>query len=288
MKIVVCVKQISQTYAQTGMDFDHHYLSPEDHILRINPYDEAALEIALKQKDKNRDVEIILLTLGPILIEDELRRCLALGANHLYQIEQNASLDSQKKAKSIARAVKEINPDLVLCGRESMDQQNGQVATFLAGFLNQPFVSAIENLEISYENKTATVQRGCGRGVREIIESSLPAVFSVDMSAFEFRLPKLKEQTRADTQPIHQMIILSDEQAKLNSVTSSVFPPCPRTKRTPAPGSDLKSFDRIKLLLTGSRVKKKAQMLDGNPESQVEGIINFLTEHDLVIDPCKH
>ncbi len=85
MKIVVCIKQISQTYAQTGMDFDHHYLSAEDYILRINPYDEAALEIALKQKDKNPDVEIILLTLGPVVIEDELRRCLALGADHLYQ-----------------------------------------------------------------------------------------------------------------------------------------------------------------------------------------------------------
>jgi len=282
MKIVVCIKQISQTYAQTGMDFEHHYLSTEDYILRINPYDEAALEIALKQKDKNPDVEIILLTLGPILIEDELRRCLALGADHLYQIDQNAFLDSWEKARIMARVVKDINPDLVLCGKESMDQKNGQVAAFLAHFLNQPFVSAIEDLKISYENKTVSVKRACGRGAREIIESNLPVVFSVDIGAFEFRLPKIEEQNRADSQPIHRQIIFSDVPSKLNIATSSVFPPCPRTKKIRVPGSDIRSFDRIKRLLTGSQMAKKAQILDGSTESQVIGIISFLKENGLL------
>jgi electron transfer flavoprotein beta subunit len=286
MKIIVCMKQISHTYAQTGMDVESLYLSPEDHILRINPYDEAALEIALKQKDKNSDVEIVLLTLGPIIIEDELRRCLALGADHLYQIEHNAPLGSQEKAKIIARVIKELNPDLVLCGKESMDQQNGQVATFLSNYLNQPFVSAIEELEIAYENNTVTVQRSCGRGVREIIKSSLPAVFSVDMGAFEFRLPKLMEQDRADNQPVHQLAaVVLDDPVKTGIVTSSVSSPSPRTKKTTVPDSDLKSFERIKLLLTGSRVEKKAQILDGSPVSQVEGIINFLKEHDFIPHP---
>ena len=55
MKIIVCIKQICQTYAQTGEDVEKHYLSAEDQILRINPYDEAALEIALKLKDKTND-----------------------------------------------------------------------------------------------------------------------------------------------------------------------------------------------------------------------------------------
>jgi electron transfer flavoprotein beta subunit len=283
------MKQISHTYAQTGMDVEHLYLSPEDHILRMNPYDEAALEIALKQKDKNPDVEIVLLTLGPIIIEDELRRCLALGADHIYQIEHNATLGSQEKAKIITSVIKELSPDLVLCGKESMDRQNGQVAAFLSNYLNQPFVSSIEELEISYENNTVTVQRSCGRGVREIIKSSLPVVFSVDMGAFEFRLPKLKEQERADNQPVHQVeAVVSDDHdhpVKTGIVTSSVSSPSPRTKKTTVPDSDLKSFERIKLLLTGSRVEKKAQILDGSPESQVEGIINFLKEHDFILHP---
>jgi len=282
MKIVVCIKQISQTYAQTGMDVEHHYLSSEDHILRINPYDEAALEIALKEKDKNPDVEIFLLTLGPILAEGELRRCLALGADHLYQIDQNASLGSWEKARIIARVLKDLNPDLVLCGKESMDQQNGQIGTFLANFIDLPFVSAIDALEISFKNQTVEVKRACGRGVREIIESSLPAVFSVDMGAFEFRMPRLKEQEKADTKAIHQIIVLPEEQIEATTLVSTVFPPCPRTKRIHVPCNHLKALDRIQQLLTGSRMEKNAQMLDGSPESQVEGIIDFLKEHDFI------
>lgn len=282
MKIVVCLKQVNQTYARTGMDVETHYLAPEDHILRINPYDEAALELALKQKDKNPDVEIILLTLGPVVVEDELRRCLALGATRLYQIDHPPCPGSQAKAKIIARVVKELDPGMVLCGKESTDEKNGQVAAFMAAWLNQPFVSAIESLEISYEDQTVAVQRSCGRGVREIIQSRLPAVFSVDMGAFEFRLPKQKDRDWADTQPIHQVIALSDEQSEPCPVRVSVVPPCPRTKKTPAPSSDLKSLDRIRQLLTGSQVKKKAQLLDGTPESQVEGLIDFLKEHEFL------
>jgi electron transfer flavoprotein beta subunit len=279
MKIIVCIKQICQTYAQTGRNVETHYLAPEDQILRINPYDEAALEIALTLKDKHPDIEIILLTLGPVIVEAELRRCLALGADSLYQIEQSASLGSRQKAKILAGAIETLTPDLVLCGKESMDRQNGQVACFLAEFLNQPFVSAIEALNISNENKTAVVQRSCGRGARQIIQSCLPAVFSVDMGAFEFRMPKLKDQARADIQPVHQVTGLSDESIGKSSVTSLVSPPCPRTKRTLAPDSDLESFDRIKLLLTGSQMEKKGQILDGSPESQVMGMISFLKEH---------
>ncbi len=288
MKIVVCIKQICQTYAQTGLDFETHYLSPEDQILRINPYDEAALEIALKQKDKNRDIEIILLTLGSIIAEDELRRCMALGVDDLYQIEQDASLDSRQKAGILAGAIEKMNPDMVLCGKESMDLQNGQVACLLAGFLNQPFVSAIENLDISYTDKAVVVQRSCGRGARQVIKSCLPAVFSVDMGAFDFRMPKLKDQTIADAQPVHKMKGFINESVNTDIVTSSVSPPRPRTKKIPVPGSDIESFDRIKGLLKGSQVSKKVQLLDGSTESQVIGLISFLKDNGfLKITPTQ-
>lgn len=282
MKIIVCIKQICQTYARTGLDAEKHYLSPEDQILRINPYDEAALEIALKQKDINKDIEIILLTLGPVITEHELKRCLALGADHLYQIEQDGTLGSQQKAKILAGAIEKMNPDLVLCGRESMDRQNGQVASFLAGFLNLPFVSAIENLYISYEDKTVVVQRSCGRGARQIINSCLPAVCSVDMGAFELRMPRFKDQARADIKPVHKIKAIIEAPCETGMMTSSISPPCPRTKRIQVPGSEIGSFDRINRLLTGSQMAKKGLMLDGDPESQVIGILSFLKENGLL------
>lgn len=279
MKIIVCLKQIIQTYAQTGMDADKYYLAPEDQILRINPYDEAALEIALKQKDADSDTEIILLTLGPVLAEDELRRCLSLGADHLYQIDHASSLDSQQKAEILASVIKTMDPDLILCGRESLDRQNGQVAAFLAGFLNQPFVSAIESLDVSDENKKVIVKRNSGRGARQIIESSMPAVFSVDIGAFEYRMPKADGRKKSDLKPFHQVKGLSDRIVESGIAATSISPPCPRTKTIPVPENDLESFDRIRLLLTGSQTKKKARVLDGSIESQVAGLIMFLKEN---------
>ena len=87
MNIVVCIKQIEQVYAQSGMDPERHFLTPMDHVVRVNPYDEAALEAALRIKDRVPETKILLLTLGPMIAEKELRRCLALGAVVLYHID---------------------------------------------------------------------------------------------------------------------------------------------------------------------------------------------------------
>lgn len=282
MKIVVCLKQIFHTYARTGMDIKKHYLAPEDQITRINPYDEAALELALKLKDKNPAVEITLLTLGPVLAEDELRRCLALGADHLYQVDDEAYLEPRAKAQILARVIQSMDPELVLCGKESMDQQNGQVAGFLADYLNRPFVSAIESLDMVHDKTRVRVKRGCGRGVRQVIESLLPAVFSVDMGAFEYRMPKSRFKEEAETKPVQVIKEVSEDGPESDLVSVSVAPPCPRTKPIPVPHSDLASFDRIKQLLTGSRMKKKARILDGSPESQVAGLVTFLDENGFI------
>ena len=121
------------------MDPEQHFIGPEDSIFRVNPYDEAALELALKIKDQKGDVEIILLTLGPIIAETELRCCLALGADELFQIETEEELDPWSKSKFLARASKDMNPDLILCGKESLDKQDGQVGAFMAHHLDIPF-----------------------------------------------------------------------------------------------------------------------------------------------------
>ena len=80
MNIVVCIKQIEQVYARSGKDPERHFLTSKDRIVRINPYDEAALEAALRIKEHVPEAHIILLTLGTLIAEKELRRCLALGA----------------------------------------------------------------------------------------------------------------------------------------------------------------------------------------------------------------
>jgi electron transfer flavoprotein beta subunit len=281
MKIIVCIKQIRHTYARSGMDPERHFLTSEDHITRINPCDEAALEAALKIKDDRPETRIILLTLGKIRAEAELRRCLALGADEIFRIDMDLPLDSFAKSRQLAGVAQQLRADLILCGKESLDLQNGQVGAFMAHQLDCPFVSAIVDLEYSAEENCVQATRSCGRGVREKVRCRLPAVLSVDMGMFAHRVARHTDLERASAAPIQTAVGFLEPTEPMTSV-SQTMPPRPRTMRTPAPDSSLPAIKRIQQLLAGSKVEKKGQMLKGEPEVLVEGIIDYLTEHGFV------
>ena len=278
MRIIVCVKQICHIYARTGMDPGQSFVAPEDRIYRINPYDEAAVEAAVRIKELLGEGEISILILGPIICEAELRRCLAMGADHLYQIDMNDKMDPWRKSGLLASAVKKLEADLVFCGKESMDNQNGQVGAFIAHRLGMPFVSSITDCMILKDKSSASVRRRAGRGRREVVECPLPAVFSADLRFDEIPLPAYVDKKRARTLPI-QKLVCGEEVVCAKTISARIFPPRPRPKRVTAPDSRLESYDRIQQLLSGSRVEKKGLMLRGSPESQTEGIISFLKEH---------
>ena len=285
MNIIVCTKPIRHTYARTGNDPDARYIAPEDSIYRVNPCDESALELALRVKDTLPGTTVTLLTLGPMIAETQLRRCLAAGADHLCRIrinEQDLSEDPLNqpdpwvKSDFLARAVKDRKGDLILCGKESLDRQSGQVGTFLAHRLTLPFVSAITELSVDPARGKIQVQRSAGRGVREIIECALPAVFSVD-AGLELRLPTVPERRRAQAYPVVELTY-DAPMASPRLVRETLFSPKPRTKVVPAPDSRLDAYDRILQLLIGSKVEKKGELLTGSVDVRVEGIVSFLRE----------
>jgi electron transfer flavoprotein beta subunit len=277
MRIIVCVKQICLTYARTGMDPGQYFLAPEDKLYRVNPYDEAALELALQIKEVEESGEIILLTLGPIIAEVELRRCLARGADDIYQIDTEGEMDPWDKSRLLAKVIGDMGADLILCGKESLDKRNGQVGAFVAHHLGMPFVSAIVNLTIT-DNATARAIRSAGRGVREAVECPLPAVFSADLGLHEPRLVTYAGKRRARSIEIRRLDYRDWISAR-KTISMGVVPPRPRPKRIPSPDSGLEAFYRIGQLLMGSRVEKQGAILRGDPESQAEGIISFLEEH---------
>ncbi len=289
MRIVVCAKQVKFTYTRTGRDPLKNYISPEDNIFRINPWDEAALDIAIKLKEKDSSVEVVVLTLGPAIAEKELRRCIAVGADRIYRIDTEAEYDSWAKSALLARGIKNLNADLVFCGKESVDKQNGQVAAFIAHHLGLPFVSNVINVETGLQPVSTKVEsnenmvmmkavRNAGKGVREEIECSLPAVFSVSREGIEIRLPSYEQKQRALTSPFKTLDIDLHE-VNRNIVSDGLYPPRPRPKKVITPDSNMPAFDRINQLLSGSNIEKKGAMLTGDPESQVEGIISYLKEN---------
>ena len=90
-----------------------------------------------------------------------------MGADHLYRIDCSRRPDPWEKSLALAHTIKDLTADLVLCGKESIDTQNGQVGALVAHHLKIPFVSAITNIKTSKDNIQAIVRRSCGRGVRE-------------------------------------------------------------------------------------------------------------------------
>jgi len=280
MRIIVCLKQIRYTYARTGTDPDLNYLEPQDHINRVNPYDEAALELAICSREQLGEGEVIILTLGALTAESDLRRCLAMGADRLYQVKADAPMDAWSKSSLLTRAVKDLAADLVLCGKTSLDTGNGQIAAFLAHQLQLPFVSAITDLSISPDDGQLRVQRKASRGSREVIACGLPAVLSVELGTVVPRMPSLADKKRALAARIEKLRYETTNHSKIT--VKRVYPPRPRPKRIPAPDSGADSYERINQLLSGSRIEKKGTRLTGSVESQVEGIMSFLTAHGFI------
>ncbi len=284
MRIIVCAKQIRHTYARTGNSPESVYINPEDSIFRIDPRDESALELALRLKDGDDNVTVTLLTLGGMIAESALCRCLATGADDLYQItgcgpkpggDPLDQPDPWIKSGLLAKAVNQLQANLVLCGSASLDRGNGQVAALLARRLDRPFVSAITELAPGPDNDLQ-VQRGAGRGVREIIASPMPAVMSVEGGP-ELRLPTFEGHRKADAaSPIPLAFGAEEEIARLHC--QGRCQPRPRPKIIPPPDSRLPAYERVMQLLSGSKVEKKGDILTGSPETQAAGIIAFLKE----------
>jgi electron transfer flavoprotein beta subunit len=233
--------------------------------------------MGLRLKESLGEGEVTLLTLGPIIAESELRRCLGMGADRLVQIETDQGLDPWRKSFFLARAIKEIGASLILCGKESLDRQSGQVGAYVAHRLGLPFVSAVVSATINPGTGTVEAERRAGRGVRELIGCSLPAVLSVDMG-LEVRLPKFEDKQRGLSAPVEKRVY-PEEGDPARTLVRAIFPPRPRPKNVFTPDSRLDAFERIQQLLMGSRVEKKGNMFTGSVDSQVDGIVSFLKEH---------
>ena len=284
MHTIVCVKQIAYTYARTGRELDRHYLSKEDVVCRINPYDELAVGAALHAADLCGG-EISLLTLGPIIAEGELRRCAALGVKDIYQIDTNETMDPWQKSVLLSLAIQKIGADLVLCGKESLDTRNGQMGALLGYALKRPFVSGIRDFHQVSMEEGLVVERSAGRGKRERVGCVLPAVCSVDAGSILLPHPTYDQMEKSLNLPIVRLMF--DENAVAARVLRSrIGPPRPRPKAPAPPSSRLNAYERTEALLTGSRLEKKGETLRGSVSSQVEGFVAFLKANDF-LEPTR-
>ncbi|MDR1573971.1 MAG: electron transfer flavoprotein subunit beta [Clostridiales Family XIII bacterium] len=189
MNIVVTVKQTFDTEAKIALDGKGNIDATGVNLV-INPYDEFAIEEALKLKEKfGGDVTVV--SVGGDKTETSVRTALAMGCDKAVRIDDPAlaGADEWAVAKTIAKAVSGLPHDIVLAGRIAVDDGSSQVAVRTADALGVPSVSSILKLEI--EGDAATVTREIDGGTEQI-EVKLPAVFTAQKGLNEPRLPSMK------------------------------------------------------------------------------------------------
>jgi electron transfer flavoprotein beta subunit len=170
----------------------------------ITPYDEFAVEAALQLKERAGSGEVIILSLGPPETTKELRTCLAMGADRAVLVKDAdaSKRDAAATAKVLTAVLREIGPDLVLCGKQAVDRDQGQVGTLVAYALGLPCVTEIRSLVI--EGGKALVERAGEDGTAERYEVALPAVLTCQKGLNETRYANLKGIMAAKKKPIEE------------------------------------------------------------------------------------
>ncbi len=191
MKIIVCVKQVLDTAAQIQID-NGQVVSPGSPRI-INPYDEFAIEEAVRIKEKKPDTEITVLSLGPDGFKDSIKKALAMGADKAVHLmdEKFEQLDSYSLAKVLAHSIKKIPYDLILCGRQAVDLDQAQTGPAMATLLGIPFITVVTGIEFSDDFKSAKITRQV-EGGSEVRELPLPLLLTCQKGLNEPRLPSLK------------------------------------------------------------------------------------------------
>ena len=189
MKIVVCIKRVPDTEARIKIADDRTSIDPAGIKFVISPYDEFAIEAALRLKEATGEGEIVAITVGDAASAEQLRAALAMGADRAVLLKGQPTLDGSATAKALATEIKTIAPDLVLCGMKSVDDDQQQVGGMLGEYLGSPSVSVVAEFE--HENGKLVCHREVEGGV-EIVEVALPAVVTMTKGKHEPRYPNLK------------------------------------------------------------------------------------------------
>ena len=196
--------------------------------MSINPFDEIALEEALRIKERGQAEEVLVVTVGSGDSQQQLRTGLAMGADRAILVATDLALEPLAVAKIMHTLVAREQPDLVLLGKQSIDADNNQTGQMLAALWGRPQATFASNLVI--DAGTATVTREVDTGL-EVLAVELPAVVTTDLRLNQPRYVKLPDILKAKTKPLE---VLPAE--ALNVAHDSQFtivhtePPAPRAK----------------------------------------------------------
>ncbi|MBL7119303.1 MAG: electron transfer flavoprotein subunit beta/FixA family protein [Dehalococcoidia bacterium] len=261
MNVVVCIKQVPET-PRIEIDPQTGALTKAEGKMIINPFDMYALEEGIRIKEQYEG-KVTAISMGPPEAEEALREAIALGVDEAILLSDPVFEGSDTLATSyvLAKAVGKLGqPDIVICGRQTMDGDTGQVAPQLAEWLGIPFASYVSKTEEIREGHM-TVQRMVDEG-HQVIELPLPGVINVVKEINVPRLPSLRG-------------LMQSKKVQIATWTAQEL-----------------DVDMSKVGLAGSptRVTRvffpekagQGELLQGSPESQVDQLLEKLTQAKVI------
>jgi len=202
---IVCLKQVPDTEAQIRVKSEG--IGTEGVKFIISPYDEYGIEEALVQKEKAGAGEVSIVCLGPDRCVEAIRTGLAMGADKAFHIDDPAcdGSDAMAAAKALAEQIKKMDSyDLIFCGKQAIDDDQGQVGVALAEYLNIPHASLVTKVEVA--DGKAKVSRQIVGG-EQIVELPLPCVITAQKGLNEPRYASLPGIMKAKKKPLNPVKI---------------------------------------------------------------------------------
>jgi len=202
MKILVPVKRVVDYNVKIKVKSDNSNVDLENVKMSMNPFDEIAVEEAVRLKEKKLCNEIIAITIGSAKSEETLRTALALGADKGILVETEEEVQPLEVAKILKEIIKKNNPDLVLMGKQAIDDDSNQTGQMLSALLEWPQGTFASKLEIN--GKKLNVTREIDGGL-ETLEMAIPAIITTDLRLNEPRYASLPNIMKAKQKPIEKI-----------------------------------------------------------------------------------
>lgn len=221
-KIVVGLKRVVDYNVRVQVKSDGTGVETDGVKMSINPFDEIALEEALRIKERGEASEVIVVSVGSSDAQQQLRTGLAMGADRAILVETDSSPDALTIARIFKSIIERESAELVILGKQAIDDDNSQTGQMLAAIWGRPQATFASKLVL--EGSTAKVTREVDSGL-ETLEIDLPAVITVDLRLNEPRYVKLPDIMKAKKKPLDTLPLSELEIAPAPAISETAFQP---------------------------------------------------------------
>jgi electron transfer flavoprotein beta subunit len=198
MKILVAVKRVIDFNVKPRVKMDGSGVDLANVKMSMNPFDEIAVEEAIRLKEKGKASEIVAVSIGPAKAQETLRTALAMGADRAILVQTDEEVEPLGVAKILARIAEEEKPEIVILGKQAIDDDNNATGQMLAALLGWPQGTFASKIELG---DGATVTREVDGGL-ETVALKLPAVITTDLRLNEPRYASLPNIMKAKSKPL--------------------------------------------------------------------------------------